>query len=387
MKNDDSKKNILVVDDSKSVVRLIKYALQEDYNVKTAFSGEDALEAIKYYTPDLVLLDVRMPGMDGHKVCREIKSDEKLSYVKVIMVSGETDLRDRLKGYESGADDYITKPIELMELMAKVKVFLRIKMLEDQLHEMNDNLNDQIRMRTDQLIESEKMAAIGKHAAGIVHNMNNPLQALMAHAEILKKDHPYNDHIDSLLKAAESMKEMIKIILTDASLVNNSQLVEINFNKLLNDQLELLKADQFFKHKVEKRLNLKPLPIYKGIYSHFTQSLGNLIKNAVEAMHDSDVRVLEIFTSSDEDMIYITISDTGHGIGKEDIERIFDPFYTTKPLHALNGSPTGTGLGLASAREMIESYSGSIIVESEAGKGSSFKVCLPYEKVAHASNK
>lgn len=376
MKNDDTKNDILVVDDSKSVVQLIKYALQ-DYNVRTATSGEDALTTVEDYTPDLVLLDVKMPGMDGYKVCREIKSNKRLPYVKVIMVSGETDLRDRLMGYESGADDYITKPIELKELMAKVKVFLRIKTLEDQLHEMNDNLNDQIRMRTDQLIESEKMAAIGKHAAGIVHNMNNPLQALMAHAEMLTMDYPDNKHIKSLLKAAESMKLMIKTILTNASLVNRSHPVEIDFNKLLADQVELLKADQFFKHEVGKKLNLKSLPVYKGTYSHFTQSLGNLIKNAVEAMHDSKERVLEISTSSYDEMIYIAISDTGHGIALEYIDRIFDPFYTTKPLLSLKGRPTGTGLGLASTKEMIESYKGKILVESEVGKGSVFKVCLP----------
>jgi len=373
----ETRNNILVVDDSKSVARLIKDTLKEDYNVKTASCGKKALSLLAEFFPDLVLLDVRMPGLNGYQVCKEIKARVEFPHIKIIMVSGEIELSSRLEGFEAGADDYITKPIELMELMAKVKVFLRLKTLEDRLREMNDNLNKQVALRSSQLIEAEKMSALGKYAAGIVHNLNNPLQLLMGHAELFKMEYPDNPYIQSQLKAAQSMKEMVTTILTNYSMVSLSSKVEIDFNQMLQDLVEIMKADQFFKHHVEKKLDLKPLPSYMGIYSHFDQVLGNLLKNALEAMYGSEKRELMISTSNDKDIIHISIADTGCGIKKEDVGRIFDPFYTTKPLVASNGGPSGTGLGLASTKEMVESYNGKISVESVLEKGSVFKICLP----------
>lgn len=378
MKN--NRKKILVVDDSKAIVGVINEILRKKYNVRTAYCGEEALDIMSYFVPDLILLDVVMPGIDGYDVCRKIKSDNKFEDVKIIIVSGETQLKNRLKGFEAGADDYITKPVEIMELLAKVKVFLRLKDCEDQLKYINDNLNKQVSMRSSQLIESEKLAAIGQHTAGIVHNLNNPLQALMGCADLLRMDYPDNEHIHLLMTAAETIKDIIMTILVSSRKTKSQNIVGIDFNKIVTDQVEIMKANQFFKNNIGKKLRLQTLPIYKGIYSHFSQSLGNLIKNAVEAMYDSEVRVLEVSTSSDDEMIYISISDTGYGIKEEDMERIFHPFYTTKPLLATNGRPAGTGLGLASAREMIESYKGKITVESKPGKGSMFRVCLPIKE-------
>lgn len=375
-----NRKKILVVDDSKAIVGVINEILRKKYNVRTAYCGEEALDIMSYFVPDLVLLDVVMPGIDGYDVCRKIKSDNKFEDVKVIIISGETQLKNRLEGFEAGADDYITKPVEVMELLAKVKVFLRLKDCEDQLKCMNDNLNKQVSIRSSQLVESEKLAAIGQHTAGIVHNLNNPLQALMGYADLLRMDYPDNERIHSLMKAAETIKEIIMTILISSRKTKKQNIVGIDFNKIVTDQIEIMKVNQVFKNNIEKRLRLQTLPIYKGIYSHFSQSLGNLMKNAVEAMYDSEVRVLEVSTSSDDEMIYICISDTGYGIKEEDMERIFHPFYTTKPLLATNGRPAGTGLGLASTKEMIESYKGKITVESKPGKGSTFRVCLPIEE-------
>ena len=379
----ETRENILIVDDSKLVVSVIKDALKNDYNIKTAADGEEALASLDEFVPDLVLLDVRMPGLNGYQVCKEVKRRDSLLHLKVIMISGETDLRNRLEGFEAGADDYISKPIEIMELKAKVKVFLRLKVLEDRFQEMNDYLNDKVELRTAQLIEAEKLSALGRYAAGIVHNLNNPLQLLMGHAELFMMEYPDNPYIRSLLKAAQSMKEMIATILTNYSMASNTIKIEIDFNEMLADLVEIMKADQFFKHNVDKILDLKPLPIFMGVYSHFDQIFGNLLKNAVEAMHDSDIRELTVATSSSKEMIHICIADTGQGIKSEDINKIFDPFYTTKPLIANDGKPIGTGLGLASTKEMIESYKGTISVASEIGKGSVFKIDLPIESLTN----
>ncbi len=372
-----TKNQILVVDDVPSIRGVMKDMLEPDYLVWTASNGEETLEILQTFLPDIILLDVNMPGIDGYEVCKQIRSKSESGFIKIIMVSGRATLEERLKGYEAGADDYIAKPFDKEELLAKVRVFLRLKSVEDQLRELNRTLNEQVRMRTEQLIDAEKMAAIGRYAAGIVHNLNNPLQVIMGNAQLLAMKHPDNRSIMMLRKAAAQMKKIIRTILSTSYRENKEECTDIDLNEVLNAQVELLKANPFFKHKIRTEIRLAPLPAYTGIYAHFSQSIGNLIQNAVDALHESKEGVLSISTFIEDEAIIIKVSDTGHGISKEKMGKIFNPFFTTKPLTASDDRPTGTGLGLASSKEMIESYGGDIQVESEVGKGTTFIVRLP----------
>jgi len=372
-----NKNKILVVDDAASVVSAIRDMLEPEYEVETAFNGKDALEILIKFRPDLILLDVMMPGMDGYEVCQRIRSDRAFGFVKIIMVSGKTMLKERLKGYDAGADDYIAKPFKAEELLAKVRVFLRLKSVEDQLCKLNYTLNEQVRMRTEQLIDAEKMAAIGRYAAGVVHNLNNPLQVIMGNAQLLAMRHPDNRKIMSLRKAAAQMRKTIGTILSTSHRESKAECMNIDLNEVLKDQVELLKANPFFKHRIRTEMRLKPLPTYRGIYAHFSQSIGNLFKNALDAMHEKENGILSISSSMEHEAIIIKISDTGRGISKGKMGKIFNPFFTTKPLTAKDDRPTGTGLGLASSKEMIESYGGEILVESQVDKGSTFTVRLP----------
>lgn len=373
----ESKNKILIVDDAPSVLSFLSDILMPYYIVETASSGEEALEIIHHFRPDMVLLDVIMTGLNGYEICRKIRSDGKFGFIKIIMVSVGTSLKERLRGYEAGADDYIGKPFDEEELLAKVRVFMRLKSVEDQLQELNNELNEQIRVRGKQLINAEKMAAIGKYAAGIVHNLNNPLQAIMGCAQLFAMKYPNNKDIMVIRKAADEMQNIITTILKTSQKESREDLVDIDLNQVLRDQIELLRADQFFKHHIQTDISLNPLPLYPGIYHHFSQSIGNLIKNAVEAMYDREKGVLSVASQKEGNAIIITISDTGYGISEADMKKIFDPFFTTKPIVAPEGQPTGTGLGLVSCKEMIESYGGNIRVTSESGKGTTFTVRLP----------
>ncbi|GBC62927.1 hybrid sensor histidine kinase/response regulato r [Desulfonema ishimotonii] len=371
------KARILVVDDAPSVLAAIREMLSPDYHVKTAASGEEALNLLGHFKPDLVLLDITMKGISGYEVCQQIKSEQTSGFIKIIMVSAKTALEERLKGYNVGADDYIVKPFRPEELLAKVRVFLRLKQVEDQLHTLNLTLNEQVRLRTEQLNNAEKMAAIGRSAAGIVHNLNNPLQIIMGNAELLTLRHPEDPMIMSLRKAAGQMKKIIGTILSTSYRESSTEYTRIDLNEVLVNQIELLRADPFFKHEVTTETDLRPLPPKRGIYAHFSQSFSNLIRNAVEAMHTGEVRTLSVTSALEADAICIRISDTGHGIPARYLDKIFNPFFTTKPLTATDGSPTGTGLGLASAKEMIESYGGKLRVKSVPGRGTTFTVHLP----------
>jgi len=371
------KGKVLIIDDAPSVAKFTSDALKKEYQIQVATSGEEALEILQTYCPDIVLLDIVMPGMSGIDVCKKIRTNPNFTFMKIIMVSSKTQIEERIKGYEAGADDYIGKPFKKMEMLAKVRVFFRLKLAEDQLHEMNEKLNEQVRIRTDQLIDSVKMAAIGKSTAGIVHNLNNPLQAILGYSELLELKFPDNAHIQKLKSSAMLMKEMIATILTTSREENSIKVDNIDLNVLLMNQMEMMKANNFFKHQIRTKVDLQPIPLYKGISAHFSQSLGNLIKNAVDAMYKTDKKTLSVQTRAGEQNIQITISDTGCGMDPETIQKIFDPFFTTKPLSAPNNEPTGTGIGLASTQEMIESYGGKIEVASQPGVGSSFKVTLP----------
>ncbi len=373
----ESKSKILIVDDAPSVLSFLSDILMPHYTVETASSGEEALEVLLKFRPDMVLLDVIMTGLNGYEICQKIRADGSFGFIKIIMISVGTTLKERLRGYEAGADDYIGKPFDEEELLAKVRVFMRLKSVEDQLQNLNDKLNEQIRVRSKQLLNAEKMAAIGKYAAGIVHNLNNPLQAIMGCAQLFAMKDPHDKDIMIIRKAADEMQNIITSILKTSQKESREDLVDIDLNQVLRDQVELLRADQFFKHHIQTEINLNALPLYPGIYHHFSQSIGNLIKNAVEAMYDREKGVLSVSSQKKGESIVIAISDTGEGISKTDMGKIFDPFFTTKPVVASDGHPTGTGLGLVSCKEMIESYGGKISVASEPGKGTTFTVRLP----------
>ena len=369
---------ILIVDDDPTNVAIIEEILEEqDCTVQAISTGEGALEVINEFKPNLVLLDIMMPGIDGYVVCRRIREEDPSGFTKIILVSGKAMLEERLNGYKVGADDYITKPFNEEELLAKVRVFLRLNAVEEQLRELNESLQDQVEARSKQLVVAERMAALGKHTAGIVHNLKNPLQILMGHAQLLFMDDPDNEGLEAITGASELMQMIVSTILTTTHRESSQQSMEFDLNEVLRDQLELLKGNMFFKNEVKTEVNLKPLPPYCGSYAHFSQVFGNLIGNAVDAMFDSQIKILIISTYTSDLKIIIRISDTGCGIPEENIGSVFDSFFTTKALIAEDDLPTGTGLGLAFCKEMIESYGGIILIDSKVDQGTTVTVSLP----------
>ncbi|MFP4032029.1 MAG: sensor histidine kinase [Desulfococcaceae bacterium] len=367
---------VFVVDDAPSVLDHMRDIMEPEFRVAAALSGEEALARLQRDRPDVVLLDVILPGIDGYAVCRQIRKNPDLAGVRIIMISNRNLLDQRLTGYEAGADDYMVKPFQPPELLAKVRVFTRLKAAEDDLREFNALLEERVRLRTRQLVNAEKMAAVGRYAAGIVHNLKTPLQGIMGYTELLAMQHPDSGHISQLRKAAEEMKRIVGAILKVGRQENETAQTDLGLNEVLRDQLELLRASPHFKG-VETVLELNPLPPFRGVYHHISQSFANLLRNAAESMHGRERRRLTVSTAATESAILVRVADTGRGIPAADLERIFDSFYTTKPLTAEDDEPTGTGLGLASTREIIASYGGEIRVQSRPGQGTTFTVRLP----------
>ncbi|PCJ60267.1 MAG: hypothetical protein COA79_08835 [Planctomycetota bacterium] len=384
---------ILVVDDDPLNILIIKDILEKIHILEYANSGEEALEKLKVFPADIILLDVMMDDMDGYEVVRQVRKLYSENYIKVILLSAKVNVNDRLEGYKSGADDYLTKPFEDEELLAKINVFIKLKYTQDQLRKSNDhldnlnnNLEEQIEIRTNQLLEAEKLSSIGKYAAGIVHNLNNPLAAIMGYSQLLEdaqeiKGNPkLDERLKRIINSGNMMKKIISTILDKSKNDSNIVETEVDLNGVLNTLIELKNADTFFKNKVELSMELTDIPSVMGVYVHFSQSLGNIIDNCVDAMYGREIKKLRIASKCIENNIIIEIEDSGCGIPKENLERIYDPFFSTKTMNNEEyDRPTGTGLGMASCRQMLEAYNGNIGIQSEVDKGTMFTIILPVE--------
>jgi signal transduction histidine kinase len=390
---------ILVVDDETNNLKAIKRLIHRDYILEFAQNGDEALKLIPDFNPDLILLDVMMPGIDGYEVCRRLKSDSKTSGAMILLVSARSALEDRLRGYEVGADDYIIKAYEPEELRAKVRILLRLKNAQDELRTVNRDLEKLVEVKTRELVKKERQAIVGQMVQGIVHNLRGPVTVVHVRAEIacetarklleISKDDPDNfrklaekviHNLDSLLEAVDRTDLLIDSLLAKGRQEAAGERQRLNLNDIIAQEIKFLDADMDLKHRVKKYLDLDPsIPDLYGTYSDFSQVTYNLIKNASEAMKNSQKKELRISTRHDNENIYIIFQDTGSGISPDDLGRIFDPFFTTKPGKEPDnaGEPTGTGLGLYTCSQLMKYYGGEISVQSKLGAGTTFTIAIP----------
>ncbi|MEA3476292.1 MAG: ATP-binding protein [Candidatus Cloacimonadota bacterium] len=225
-----------------------------------------------------------------------------------------------------------------------------------------------------ELIKSNKLAEIGRRVEGIVHNINSPLNSILGYAQLIKKDIGDNKDIDKILESGKNISHSVKILLRKVKQDNISMMIPININELVKQELELCDHNLFFKHYVILETNFfKELPEIKAVYSEISQSFTNIINNAIESLKNSLEKLIFVRTYQTSDMIAIEVKDTGEGIKNEDLDKIFDPYYTTKGQK--DGG--GFGLGLAISKSVAERYGGYISVKSEVGKGSTFTLFLP----------
>lgn len=395
---------ILVVDDEKENLHAIERIFFDECDCELQFSdnGQEALQLAEDIRPDLILLDIMMPGMDGYEVCRKVKAEGRNGDIKVLFLSGRSSVDDRLKGYATLADDFVTKPYDAQELRAKVRILLRLKQAQDELRESNRNLERIIEQRTRELVVKERQALVGRMVQGIVHNLQNPLMAASGFSQLARKNLGLLDplpekltlkqreavekagmSVGKVLEALNRVQTLIDNLLQKGRKDANVQYQKINLNDLITAEVQFFEADMEFKHKIVKELQLDPsLPECRGIYADFSQIFGNIIKNAVDAIRHSAVKKITIATRHDAKNIFIDFTDTGMGITPQDKPHIFEPFFSTKVLKGEGeDEPAGTGLGLHTCQQLITSYHGAITVSSDPHVGTTFTVSLPYVRV------
>ena len=374
--NEFKNNRILIVDDEPKNRKIIRIRLEDDFDLKEASSGEEALALIEGFDPAVILLDIMMTGINGYEVTKKIRSIDKVSQAKIILVSGKALIEEKLEGYASGAEDYMTKPFNGKELAAKVNVFMKLYNLEKDMQRINNDLEKEIIERSEQLLKSERMAYVGMNAAEIVHNLKSPLSVIKGFVHLLQSKQPDLREAKKIDKAADKILITIKNILDSTSKDLKDEMTALNIDEIIKDEIDFITGlDADLRYQAEVNLELKTKHSILASNSHISQVVANLIKNSVEAMVNCEEKTLTITTRSDENYVWIQIEDSGEGISAENLEKIFQPLFTTKDGN--NGKPVGNGLGLAYCKRMVETYQGELKVESKLNKGTRFTLNLP----------
>ncbi|HQV31511.1 MAG TPA: hybrid sensor histidine kinase/response regulator [Calditrichia bacterium] len=397
---------ILIVDDTPKNIQLLGSVLKQyGFRVAIAVNGKQTLEFIQKRQPDLILLDVMMPDMDGFTVCEAIKKNPDTAEIPVIFLTAKTENEDKLRGFEVGGADYIAKPFQSEEVIARVNTHLKLKRTTEILRDNAQNLEEMLAERTAQLIQSERHAAFSLLVEGIIHNLKNPLGSISGGAEFIRMSshkvqegisknpeaicdriRPDLDNIlhfsDLVEKGAMRLLEMINSLMAKGRNDKIQSLKKVDLNQLIDEELTFLDADMRVKTcKKTVLLYDEQVPV-EVVPSEITQIFQNLVGNAVDAMTGLRERRLTIESGRSGTYAWFSVSDSGPGIPEEIRAKIFDPFFSTKPRagSASPGKPSGTGLGLYTCLETVKSYGGSIVLESQPGEGARFTVRLPLEK-------
>jgi signal transduction histidine kinase len=343
---------ILIVDDDPLNILFLRNILKSRYEVRTADCGENALDIVPVFRPDLVLLDVVMTNMNGYEVTRRIRAHKKFRFIKIILVSGQTMLEERLQGYEAGADDFVTKPFVEEELLAKVEVFLRLKHTEEL-----DRLKDDLLRLFSHETRTPLNAIIGlsdlhREDEDLAPRIINDLNVIYDNGQIL---------LNFVRKTATicTLKEDVELYLENRSLVRQIQSLLLD----LEDEADEKNVHIEFVPTSDVKMNLD--------WSYINKAIEYVIENAIKFSPENGNVTIQI--DNDDEFCSILISDNGMGVKPEWKDSIFDEFAIQDVMHHQKGQ----GLSLAIARYSIEHHNGTIDVESEYGNGATFIIKLP----------
>ncbi|GAB4280278.1 MAG: hypothetical protein Kow0029_24740 [Candidatus Rifleibacteriota bacterium] len=392
MKSDENAL-VLIVDDNSNNLQVAGEILsRENYDIALAQSGPDAIEFIEKRKPDLILLDIMMPEMDGFKVCKFLKENIETKFIPIIFLTARAQIEDIIKGFELGGADYLTKPFNDKELVARVKTQLELVKLQEMLRNKNRKLLEEIRLRKlreKDLINYEKGRYLNVLVGGIAHEFNNLLQVIIGYGEIIENALVKNSETWQLqqmvLTAAKDAASMVKQLLLIADKNNKTKIKTIDLIKFIEDRKTLFTA--IFPEGISFKYNLLDKTIFiKADCAELTQALVNLFLNASAAMEKKgkieiyvdefvpDARYQSDFNINDDrKLAMIEVKDNGRGIPENIIKNVFDPV-------AFMNKGNGVGLGLGMVNSVASKLGGHLEINSEPAKGTSCRLYIPIEE-------
>ena len=428
------KGNILIVDDTPDNLRLLSAMLTaQGYEVRKALSGKMALTACQMLLPDVVLLDINMPQMNGYEVCRQLKSDEKTSGVPVIFISALDDVLDKVKAFDVGGVDYITKPFNGTEVLLRIENQINLRWLQIKLQEKNLLLQqalDDLKAAQVQQIQNEKMAALGQMVAGIAHEVNNPIsfiygnldythqyvQSLVSLIEVYQEEYPQpTNKIQQIIQdtdlnfVTEDLQKLMGAMYRGVDRIRSMVSALQNFSRHDEAQMKQVDIHQgiestlvMLQHRL-KETETRPaihivkeygrLPLATCYASELNQVFMHLLNNAIDALDKQGNRAAHRGTFKDkvpqfqpqiristqslpDNRIRISIADNGEGIDEEVLSRLFDPFFTTKPVGE------GSGLGLSISHQIVvQKHKGMLNCTPLPDEGAEFAIEIPIKQL------
>lgn len=384
---ESSNSHILIVDDIGENLQVLGNILsKEGFETSFALSGKQALSVVEDTLPDLILLDISMPGMDGFEVCRILKKEELTKSIPIIFLTAKTEIDNMVHGFSLGADDYVTKPFNTLELLARVRAHVELKKSRDLIIEQNKKLSkvvEQLYKNNEELnkliASKDKFFSIIAHdLKGPVGNLNSFLNFMTSQYENISKEE-FKKDLSLLENASQKIKDLLENLLTWArSQKGDIQYKPENYSltKLIQANMMLLESSAA--NKKISLLNLVPEEM-KGFFDYqmITTVMRNLISNAIKYTKTNGQ--ITISGKEKEEFVEICVEDNGVGMSKEICENLFKidvKHFSTEGT----GGEKGTGLGLILCKEFIDKHLGEMVVESEIGKGSRFRFTVPRNK-------
>jgi two-component system, sensor histidine kinase and response regulator len=372
--SDVASARILVVDDQLENLTLLSQMLQrKGYEVLTVLSGSRALDLLKNQMVDLILMDVNMPEENGYDICFKIKEDVRFRDVPVIFVSAIEDTTIKIKAFQAGGVDYITRPYQVRELLARVQAQINIRFQQQQATQSKQEEITQLYQKNQLKDDFLRM---------VTHDIQNPLSVIVSYTELLKRRDPkywvdnarsgeYIEIIKSTaLKMAQFVADMLDLARIEAHETITREMVSVG--TLLNICIEDVRV-----MAEQKRINLiydapdATLQLFLA-QQLFSQVVLNLLTNAIKYTNEGgEVR---LYTVQTENNVQIVVKDTGIGIPTEALSQVFERFFRVDTNE--HRSRSGSGLGLSIVKMIVEQHGGTIEVISETGKGSQFTVTI-----------
>jgi signal transduction histidine kinase len=374
----------LVADDEPDMRRFLRSQLDQEYDVLEAADGIQAMEKATQFLPDIILLDMMMPEMDGLAVCQELRKREDTAAVPIILLTARADEETKFNALELGANDFLAKPFSSTELHARIKNLVESYDSRRKLSKQNQALSttiDQLKETEMQLVQSEKLASLGRMSAGIIHEINNPLNfattglfALRNKCKLLTPE-DRREYEEILSDVEEGMKR-VRNIVSDLRMFTHPEAgpsEPVDVAEAVNTSLRFLAGE--WKDKVAVELRIVPGQIVLASRNKLIHVLVNLLQNSLDAMREkkfeTEPPAISIQSRTEGDRSLIVIRDNGPGIEQKNLGKIFDPFFTTKDVGE------GMGLGLSICHRIVRGFGGRILVQTEVGRFCEFTLDFP----------
>lgn len=385
---------ILIVDDTAMNVKLLVNLLSvQGYTTITAYSGAEALAMIEQQKPDLVLLDVVMPAMSGYEVCKRIRERPNTLLLPVIMVTALDPAHERITGIQVGADDFLTKPINSHELLARVRSLLRIKALHDavEAHAVElEDWNKQLQLR---LYQEAKLAEVARSLGDIGHEVKNLLMPIVTGTDLLEgelndlfKKIPQNQQenlqssqnlcgelTEMLTTASRKIQERVKDIGDCVkNLSSPPEFAPCDLTSVIENALKILHLVAHQKQISLRTEGVDALPPITADARRLFNVFYNLLHNAIPEVSPGGCIMVKGHVDPESKIITFSVADTGRGMPPE----VRDSLFTNRVISRKHG---GTGLGTKIVKDVVDAHGGRIKVESEEGKGTTVVFSLPFE--------